>query len=208
MGSDHERDEARFALMMAMITIARDWRGLQVGLESSLEAVTHARMVRGSVRADYGAMMDAQEPVKVVYGRKIGRSKRAREAREKHEADALMFLKFQAFFICVDMLETHHDGLVIQMANIKEDMRDMVHVCLGTVPTDFDPDVAAMFEEFSPTALDLCLEGVVEQTALEDGSAMPEIETREVAMQRGGGSSHPNVEKEEEWKIVKRQKKM
>ena len=59
MGSDHERDEARFALMMAMITIARDWRGLQVGLESSLEAVTHARMVRGSVGADYGAMMDA-----------------------------------------------------------------------------------------------------------------------------------------------------
>lgn len=173
MGNDYKRDEALFALMMALVTIARDWRGLEVSLGSSLEAVTRSRMVRESVKADYSAMMDAHGAAKVVYGRKTGRSKRAREAREKHEADALMFLKFQAFFICVDMQETHHDGLVVQMANLKEDMRDMVHVCLGTVETNFDPDVAALFEQFSTTPLDECLEGVEVPPALEGGSVGP-----------------------------------
>lgn len=61
----------------------------------------------------------------------------------------------------------------------------------SVVFAELDPDVQAFFAPL---------------LALEGGS-VGEEEIVEVAVQRGGGSGVADVEKEEEWKIVKRQRK-
>ena len=49
----------------------------------------------------------------------------------------------------MDMEETHHDGLIIKMVDLREDMKDLMHVCRGMVDAYYDLDVEAMFEMYA-----------------------------------------------------------
>lgn len=77
----------------------------------------------------------------------------------------------------------------------------MVKLCMGVMEIDYDPDVQAFFDWFSPAHP--LLESVAPALALEGGS-VGEEEIVEVAVQRGGGSGAAHVEKERDWEIVKR----
>lgn len=68
------------ALMMALASITREWRALHVSLDSSEQALIHAKMVQGRMRVNYEVWVEAQVEVSLQHGRSLGRRKRAREA--------------------------------------------------------------------------------------------------------------------------------
>lgn len=72
-------------------------------MDNSEQALIHSRMVRGRVRVNYAARIEAQVEVPVKYGRLLGRSKRARKALKAHEEECEMFFLFQAFEVASDM---------------------------------------------------------------------------------------------------------
>ena len=81
----------------------------------------------------------------------------------------------------------------------------MVQVCPWMIESDYDPDIQALLDKFAPRAL--ALEGVVAPLPLEGARSEREEEIKETLTQRGGGSANLDVEKKEEWKIIKRARK-
>ena len=158
-------------------------------------------MVRKKVRTLYDKKMVGCYEAKAPNGRQGGRGE-GKAAKEAVAKEARLFILFQVMEVATDVQETHHDGLVIQMASLKEDMREMVHVCLGLVETNYDLDIQALFEMFSPRAP--ALEGVVAPFPLDSARGEREEEIEETLVQRGGGSANPDLEKETEWKIKAR----
>ena len=92
----------------------------------------------------YDRKIDGHYEARALSGRQGWRGK-GKVAKEAATKEAWLFILFQAMEIATDMQETHHVGLIIQMASLKEDTREMVQYCLGMVETDYDPDVQAVY---------------------------------------------------------------